>query len=127
MVAPTYLGDLRHECICAPLLIQRYRSRVSGPLLDRMDIHVDVPAVHYDDLARREGGENSSNIRQRVNAARARQLERFAPHPHLFCNAHMSTRHIRQCCPINGKGQELLEMAITKLGLSARAYDRIPG
>ena len=90
-----------------------------------MDIHVDVPAVHYDDLARREGGENSSNMRQRLNAARARQLERFAPHPHLFCNAHMSTRHIRQCCPINGKGRELLEMAITKLGLSARAYDCI--
>jgi len=105
--------------------VQRYRARVSGPLLDRVDIHVEVPAVKYRDLADKNPGEGSAPIRARVNAARQRQLERFAKHPDLFCNAHMATRHIRQHCPVDVPGEKLLERAITQLGLSARAYDRI--
>jgi len=86
---------------------------------------VEVPAVKYRDLADKKPGENSAPIRARVNAARQRQLDRFQEYPDLFCNAHMATRHIRQHCPVDAQSEKLLEQAITKLGLSARAYDRI--
>lgn len=118
-----YLADARRTCTCSPAAIRRYRARISGPLLDRIDIHIEVPALAYDDLANREGGEDSAQIRQRVNAARQRQLDRFAGE--LFCNAQMSTRHIRRHCSLDDAGQALLEKAMTRLGLSARAYDRI--
>ncbi len=118
-----YLADARHTCTCSLAAIRRYRARVSGPLLDRIDIHIEVPALAYDDLANREGGEDSAQIRQRVNAARQRQLDRFAGE--LFCNAQMSTRHIRCHCLLDDAGQALLEKAMARLGLSARAYDRI--
>jgi len=120
-----YLGDPRHECTCSPLAVQRYRARISGPLLDRVDLHVEIPAVSFDDLARKPAGESSAPIRERVNAARERQLARFRRHPELFCNAHMATRHIRRHCPVDAQGEHLLERAINQLGLSARAYDRI--
>ena len=120
-----YLGDLQHECTCSPPAVQRYRARVSGPLLDRVDIHVEVPAVKYRDLADRQPGEGSAAIRIRVNAARQRQLARFGKQADLFCNAHMATRHIRAHCLVDSQGEQLLERAITRLGLSARAYDRI--
>ena len=118
-----YLADTRHTCTCSPAAIRRYRARVSGPLLDRIDIHIEVPALAYDDLANKQGGESSAQILQRVNAARQRQLDRFAGE--LFCNAHMSTRHIRRHCALDAAGQALLEKAMARLGLSARAYDRI--
>ena len=118
-----YLADARHTCTCSPAAIRRYRTRVSGPLLDRIDIHIEVPALAYDDLANKQSGEDSAQIRQRVNAARQRQLDRFAGE--LFCNAQMSTRHIRRHCSLDDTGQALLEKAMTRLGLSARAYDRI--
>ncbi len=118
-----YLGDARHTCTCSPAAIRRYRTRISGPLLDRIDIHIEVPALAYDDLANKQGGEDSAQILQRVNAARQRQLDRFAGE--LFCNAQMSTRHIRRHCSLDAAGQALLEKAMTRLGLSARAYDRI--
>ena len=118
-----YLADARHTCTCSPAAIRRYRTRISGPLLDRIDIHIEVPALAYDDLANKEGGENSAQILQRVNAARQRQLDRFAGE--LFCNAQMSTRHIRRHCSLDDAGQALLEKAMARLGLSARAYDRI--
>ena len=118
-----YLADARHTCTCSPAAIRRYRARVSGPLLDRIDIHIEVPALAYDDLANKQGGESSAQILQRVNAARQRQLDRFAGE--LFCNAHMSTRHIRRHCALDDAGQALLEKAMARLGLSARAYDRI--
>ena len=118
-----YLADAHHTCTCSPAAIRRYRARVSGPLLDRIDIHIEVPALAYDDLANKESSENSAQIRQRVNAARQRQLDRFAGE--LFCNAQMSTRHIRRHCLLDDDGQALLEKAMARLGLSARAYDRI--
>ncbi len=118
-----YLADARHTCTCSPAAIRRYRARVSGPLLDRIDIHIEVPALAYDDLANKQGGEDSAHILQRVNTARQRQLDRFAGE--LFCNAQMSTRHIRRHCSLDDAGQALLEKAMARLGLSARAYDRI--
>ncbi len=118
-----YLADARRTCTCSPAAIRRYRARVSGPLLDRIDIHIEVPALAYDDLANKQGGEGSAQIRQRVNTARQRQLDRFAGE--LFCNAQMSTRHIRRHCSLDDAGQALLEKAMNRLGLSARAYDRI--
>ena len=118
-----YLADPRRTCTCSPAAIRRYRARVSGPLLDRIDIHIEVPALAYDDLANKQGGEDSAQIRQRVNAARQRQLDRFAGE--LFCNAQMSTRHTRRHCALDAAGQALLEKAMARLGLSARAYDRI--
>ncbi len=118
-----YLSDARRTCTCSPAAIRRYRARVSGPLLDRIDIHIEVPALAYDDLANKQSGEDSAQIRQRVNAARQRQLDRFAGE--LFCNAQMSTRHIRRHCSLDDAGQALLEKAMSRLGLSARAYDRI--
>ncbi|MDE2810284.1 MAG: YifB family Mg chelatase-like AAA ATPase [Gemmatimonadota bacterium] len=118
-----YLSDARRTCTCSPAAIRRYRARVSGPLLDRIDIHIEVPALAYDDLANKQSGEDSAQIRQRVNAARQRQLDRFAGE--LFCNAQMSTRHIRRHCSLDDAGQALLEKAMARLGLSARAYDRI--
>jgi len=120
-----YLGDGRHDCVCDPTMIQRYRARVSGPLLDRLDIHVEVPAVAYDELASGSVGEPSDAIRERVERARAVQLARFQGQPDRFCNAHMQIRDHRKYCAVDGKAEELLEMAVTRLGLSARAYHRI--
>jgi magnesium chelatase family protein len=120
-----YQGDPRHPCTCDPGAVQRYRARLSGPLLDRIDLHVEVPAIRYEDLARRGSGECSAVVRTRINAARARQLARFREHPEIYCNAGMPPRLIRECCPLDLEGEALLERAINGLGLSARAYDRI--
>jgi magnesium chelatase family protein len=113
------------ECTCAPPQIQRYMSRISGPLLDRIDIQIEVPAVRYQDLAAESSGEKSDAIRGRVQQAREVQHKRFAHSKHLFCNADMQSRDIRKHCKADERGQELLKMAITQSGLSARAYDRI--
>jgi magnesium chelatase family protein len=120
-----YLGDPNHACNCSPPNIQRYMSRISGPLLDRIDIHLEVPAVDFNDLAGKPSGDASETIRDRVNTARQMQHQRFRNHEQLFCNAHTGSRDVRSFCRIDCKGEELLRMAITKLGLSARAYDRI--
>ena len=120
-----YLGDPHHECICSPPVIQRYINRISGPLMDRIDIHVETPAVQYEELTNEHAGESSAEVRRRVQAARQMQLKRFADYSDLFSNAHMGPREIRTFCKIDDKSQELLRMAITRLGLSARAYDRI--
>jgi magnesium chelatase family protein len=120
-----YYGDPGHDCKCTPTLIQRYRARISGPLLDRIDIHLEVPAVKFKDLANDERAEPSTAIRQRVARARARQIERFKDHPKLFANAHMDTRDIRKYCTIDADSKTLVRAAILRLGLSARAYDRI--
>ena len=120
-----YLGDPHHECICSPPVIQRYINRISGPLMDRIDIHVETPAVQYEELTNEHAGESSAEVRRRVQAARQMQLKRFADYRDLFSNAHMGPREIRTFCKIDDKSQELLRMAITRLGLSARAYDRI--
>ncbi|MDQ7054246.1 MAG: YifB family Mg chelatase-like AAA ATPase [candidate division KSB1 bacterium] len=120
-----YSTDPSHECSCSPPQIQRYLSRISGPLMDRIDIHIEVPAVKYKDLASHSGGELSQVIRERVIQAREIQLRRFANYPNIFCNAHMDSREIRRFCRIDERGEELMRMAISRLGLSARAYDRI--
>jgi len=120
-----YHGDPAHECSCSPLQIQKYMARISGPLLDRIDIHIEVPAVKFKELSGQPTGEHSSAIRERVNIARKVQLERFKDEKHIFCNAHMESKEIRKYCPIDEDSKELLRQAITRLGLSARAYDRI--
>ncbi|MDZ7333012.1 MAG: YifB family Mg chelatase-like AAA ATPase [candidate division KSB1 bacterium] len=120
-----YATDPTHECSCTPQQIQKYLSRISGPLLDRIDIHIEVPTVKYSELSSDRVGESSSTIRARVERARQVQLQRFKDKKHIFCNARMESKDIRQYCKIDQQGEELLKMAITKLGLSARAYDRI--
>ena len=118
-------GDAAHRCSCAPQAVQRYMARVSGPLLDRIDLHVEVPAVRYKDLTDGRAGEPSAAIRERVRRAREVQLERFARRPEVHANAHMTPRDLRQFCRIGEAGDALLRTAISKLGLSARAYHRV--
>jgi len=120
-----YFGDSGHECSCTPMVIQKYLSRISGPLFDRIDIHIEVPTVKFKELSGKPTGEPSEVIRQRVNKARQTQLERFRGESGMFCNAHMESKEIRKYCQIDSASQDLLKVAITKLGLSARAYDRI--
>jgi magnesium chelatase family protein len=120
-----YFGDPMHDCHCSSTEIQRYMSRVSGPLLDRIDIHITVPSVKFKELSSETRGEKSTTIRERVNTARRIQLERFKAEKNMFCNAHMESCDIRKYCKIDDKSQSLLALAISKQGLSARAYDRI--
>ncbi|MFZ6017894.1 MAG: YifB family Mg chelatase-like AAA ATPase [Nitrospirota bacterium] len=120
-----YLGDPRHQCICTPGQIHRYRTRVSGPLLDRIDIHIEVPAVPYKELSNEYSGEKSEEIRKRVVAAKDIQLERFKDDKKIYSNGQMKTRHIKKYCKLKPDAQSLLETAMHKLGLSARAYTRI--
>lgn len=121
-----FWNDPTRECRCTPLQIQRYVGRISGPLLDRIDIHVDVPAVRFKELTDKGApeGESSSAIRARVLRARERQRERFQREG-IFANAAMTPRLIRRHCGLDAEGERLLESAMTRLGLSARAYDRI--
>lgn len=119
-----YQGDPAHECRCAPSQIDRYRSRISGPLLDRIDIHVEVPAVPYKDLTGGKPGEYSAAIRKRVSEAREIQTRRFS-RAKIHCNAQMGSRHIRRHCAIDEDSAALLETAVSRLGLSARAHNRI--
>lgn len=119
-----YFSDPKHECRCTFQQIHRYRSRISGPLLDRIDIHVEVPAVPYKDLMGESGAESSKDIRKRVAAARALQSQRFY-RTKIYCNAQMSSRHIKKYCQVDDASATLLETAVDKLGLSARAYNRI--
>ncbi len=120
-----FLTDPNNDCSCTPPQIQQYVTKVSGPLLDRIDIHIEVPAVKFKDLTSDRSGEPSATIRERVKKARQVQLGRFKDRTNLFCNARMESKEIRKYCEIDDQSQELLKMAITKLGLSARAYDRI--
>jgi magnesium chelatase family protein len=119
-----YLSDPKHECTCTYNQIHKYRSKISGPLLDRIDIHVEVPAVPYKDLMGDSDAEPSEEIRKRVEPARSIQSGRLM-RTKIYCNAQMSNRHIKKYCPIDEASAGLLESAIDKLGLSARAYNRI--
>ena len=119
-----YYSDATKECNCTVPQIQRYRSKISGPLMDRIDIHIEVPAVKYRDLASRDAGEPSREIKKRVDGARKTQLERFKGMK-IYSNAQMTNRHIKKFCQINETSQKLLETAIDTFGLSARAYTRI--
>jgi magnesium chelatase family protein len=120
-----YFGDNRHQCTCTHGQIHRYRHRVSGPLLDRIDIHIEVPAVPYKELSNEYSGERSEEIRKRAVAARDIQLERFKNDKKIYSNGQMKTRHIKKYCKLRPDAQSLLDTAMQKLGLSARAYTRI--
>jgi len=117
-------GDPLHQCLCTPHQIQSYRSRVSGPLMDRIDIHLEVPAVKFNEIASDVPAEPSASIRGRVTNARTRQYSRFQ-NDGIYANAHMKPRHIRKYCKIGEDSQSLMEKAMERLGLSARAYNRI--
>ena len=117
------VGEAR--CTCTATMVQRYRARISGPLLDRIDLHVEVPALRDAELLGPALGEGSGTVRERVLAARQRQLARFHALPGVFANAHMGPREIRQLCRVDAAGEGLLRAAIQRLGLSARAYHRV--
>ncbi len=123
-----FYGDPRRACTCTPTRIRRYRARISGPLLDRIDIHVEVPALKYDELAPRRTGEASSAVAERVAHARKAQVARFAGtsrrYP-VYANAQMAARDIRQYCAVTRDSESFLRTAIERLGLSARAYHRV--
>lgn len=120
-----YFGDPGHTCSCAAPQIQKYRSRISGPLMDRIDIHIEVPAVNFKELSADRRGESSQNIQSRVQQARKIQTERFRNETDVYCNADMLSTHLAKFCQLDTEGKDLLEVAINKLGFSARAYDRI--
>jgi len=119
-----YFSDPKHECRCTFQQIHRYRSKISGPLMDRIDIHVEVPAVPYKDLKGEFNAEPSESISARVATARAVQSDRLS-RTKIYCNAQMSSRHIKKHCTIDDASCNLLEAAIDKLGLSARGHNRI--
>lgn len=120
-----YFGDTRRRCTCSPAEVSRYRSRISGPLLDRIDIHIEVPAVPFRDLARPgRGGEPSSAVRKRVEMAREAQAKRFRG-TNTRCNARMTVAQVNEFCAMPPEAIRLLEAAVERLGLSARAIDRI--
>ena len=121
-----YFNDRSRECHCSPMMIQRYVSKISGPLLDRIDIHIDVPSVNYRELRSGSVPEGSAKIRERVIAAREVQLQRLrSPGERIYANAQMSSRDIRKYCELGTDAEHLLERAMMKQGLSARAHDRI--
>jgi magnesium chelatase family protein len=121
-----YATDAHHQCTCSPSQITLYRSRISGPLLDRIDIQVEVPSLRYREMKSAATTETSRQVRERVLTARARQRERFRDDGlGVFCNAQMTKRQLREHCVIDATGHQLLEMVMDKLGMSARATDRI--
>lgn len=120
-----FAGDPTRQCTCGSMAVARYRNRVSGPLLDRIDIHVEVPAVRYRELTRTREGESSADIRARVDRAREVQRRRFQRSPRVHANAQMTPRLIRQHCALTNEGHHLLASVIDRLGMSARAHDRI--
>jgi magnesium chelatase family protein len=120
-----HFGDLRRECRCAPSQVQKYRNRLSGPLMDRIDIHIEVPAMELKDLTETSTEEDSATIRERVTRARFFQLKRFSGQSKVTCNARMTSRQLRKYCVLDPESIELLKEAVINLNLSARAYDRI--
>ncbi|HPA30111.1 MAG: YifB family Mg chelatase-like AAA ATPase [Bacteroidia bacterium] len=125
---PCPCGFFNHpekECVCAPGIVQRYLSKISGPLLDRIDLHVEVTPVSFSELSKKRVSEKSEDIRKRVVEARVIQEERYKEQDGIYCNAQMSSKMLHDICRISDEGNQLLKTAMEKLGLSARAYDRI--
>lgn len=122
-----HFGDTQKACGCAPAVVTRYQKRISGPLLDRIDIHIEVPRVDYEKLSGNRLGETSETIRARVQAARDIQNKRFAhgESNDIVCNADMRVGEVRQFCQLQAEGQSLVRSAMSQLNLSARAYHRI--
>jgi magnesium chelatase family protein len=119
-----YYGDPTHACSCSNSMITRYQKRISGPLMDRIDLHIEVPRVDYEKLTAERRGESSAAVRERVEAARVRQTRRFADTP-LFSNADMGTSEVREFCPLDETGRQLMKSAMAQLSLSARAFHRV--
>jgi magnesium chelatase family protein len=119
-----WYGDPSGRCTCSEMAVENYRSRISGPMLDRIDIIVEVPAVHFEDLKRRAEAEPSAAIKERVNAARARQHRRFGESSGM-CNARMGPTELRYHCVLDDESAELMKQAFEAFGLTARSYDRI--
>ena len=125
---PCPCGNYNHpekECVCSPGIVQRYLNKISGPLLDRIDLHVEVTPVSFDEMVSNRKTESSEEIRARVIAAREIQLERFKNEKNIFSNSMMPSAMVKEICVINAPGQAMLKKAMEKLGLSARAYDKI--
>jgi magnesium chelatase family protein len=120
-----YYNHPEKECVCGPGVVQRYLSKVSGPLLDRIDLHVEVVPVSFDEMVSKRKSETSDEIRARVVKARETQSERFKSQNEVYCNAMMPSNMVKDICQINEAGRTLLKTAMERLGLSARAYDRI--
>lgn len=120
-----YFNHPEKDCVCAPGVVQKYLSKVSGPLLDRIDLHVEVTPVLFDNLTEKQESETSHDVRNRVVSARKIQANRFEQDMDIYCNAQMSAKNIRRFCKIDNEGSALLKSAMAKLNLSARAYDRI--
>jgi magnesium chelatase family protein len=120
-----FYGDPSRPCSCAEATVTRYQKRLSGPILDRIDMHLSVQRVEFDKLASAEQGETSATVRARVTAARQRQWRRFAEHPSVRCNADMRVVDIRAVCELDPSGAALVRSAVEHLRLSARAYHRV--
>jgi magnesium chelatase family protein len=120
-----FFGDPRRECRCSPRQVEQYRNRISGPLLDRIDLHIEVPAVGFEELSSRQPGESSAAIRERICEARAVQRRRFGGASRVRCNARMTARMQKEFCQLDAAASGLLQMAMSQLHLSARAYDRV--
>lgn len=119
-----YFGDPVHACSCSNAMVTRYQKRISGPLMDRIDLHIDVPRVDFEKLTSNRRGETSASIRERVERARARQAERFQ-NGDLYCNADMGPSEVRELCKLDDTGQRLMRSAMTQMNLSARAFHRV--
>ena len=133
-----YFGDSQKPCTCAPAVVTKYQKRISGPILDRIDIHIEVPRVDYEKLSGNKLGETSESIRKRVQTARDIQTQRYSPSgtmssirtsnnesSNIVCNADMRIGEVRQFCALQPEGQSLMRAAMSQLNLSARAYHRI--
>lgn len=119
-----YLGDAKRPCKCSPMQIERYMGRISGPLLDRIDLHLEVPAVPFQELSASADGTPSAAMREQVHRARLVQRQRLGADGHRL-NARMTSRQLRRYCALDEEGKGLLKNAMDELGLSARAHDRI--
>jgi magnesium chelatase family protein len=120
-----YFNHPEKECVCGPGIVQRYLSKISGPLLDRIDLHVEVVPVSFDEMTANRNSETSDQIRERVVAARELQALRFQQQEAIYCNAMMPSNMVKEVCHLSDAGRTLLKTAMERLGLSARAYDRI--
>ncbi len=119
-----FFGHPTHECICQPTAVRKYLNRISGPMLDRIDLHVEVPPVDYSDLSSAAPGESSAEIQKRVNRARRLQIERYAG-TGITCNAHLTSSMLKKYCVMDDEAQKYLKLSFERLGMSARTYDRI--
>lgn len=119
-----FSGDSARPCTCSPPSVQKYRNRISGPILDRIDLHIEVPAVKFEQLRSEGGSEKSASVRERVARAREIQLNRLAGEG-IYSNSQLKPKHLKKFCRLDSRGQEILDQAVRQLGLSARAYHRI--